>query len=82
MSKLFDPEVLHLVFALGGAVFGWWLHAQHGSAGVPGVPAELAGALRNLLDRKKQQEAHGLLEELVSALRGGQTPPQPPRAGG
>ncbi len=77
--KLFDPEVWHLVFAVGGALFGWWLRHQQGSHG---VPAELADALRNLLDRKKQQEAHGMLEEVLSALRAQQTPAQPPRTGG
>jgi hypothetical protein len=82
MINLLNPEVWHLVFAVGGALFGWWL--RHQQAG-PSVPAELADALNNLLDKKKQQEAHGLLEELLAALRAGQPAaqqPPPPRAGG
>jgi hypothetical protein len=75
--KLFDPEIWHLVFALAGALFGWWLRHQQGSGG---VPAELADALRGLLDQKKQQDAHGLLADLLSAVRAQQTGPQQPPA--
>jgi hypothetical protein len=79
VSKFFDPEVLHLVFAACGALLGWWLRGQQTGGG---VPADLADALRTLLDRKKQQEAHGALEELLSALRAQQAAPPPPRTGG
>jgi hypothetical protein len=77
--NLLGPEVWYLVFAIGGALFGWWLRHQQSS---PGVPTELATALRELLDRKKQQDAHGELEQLLAALRAQQTPPPPPRTGG
>ena len=68
MIRLFDPEIWHIVFALAGALFGWWLRHQQGG-GAAGVPAELADALQNLLQKKKQQEAHGVLEDLLSAMR-------------
>ena len=79
MFTLIDPEIWHLLFALAGAVLGWWLRHQQGA---PGVPPELADLLRNLLDRKKQQDAHGLLEELLAVLRAPQPGSPAPRSGG
>jgi hypothetical protein len=77
--KLIDPEVWHILFALAGALIGWWLRHQWGNTG---IPAELADALRGLLQKKQQQEAHGLLEELLAAIRPQQQGQQKPTSGG
>ena len=79
MMTLFGPEIWHLVFALAGALLGWWLRQQQAGQA---VPPELADALRGLLQKKKQQEAHGLLEDLLAAIRAPQSVQPPPRAGG
>jgi hypothetical protein len=65
-----SPEVLHLVFTLLGAALGWYV--RHSSLG---VSPEVLGALQALLSRQKQQQAHGLLQDLLA-----QVPAPPPRA--
>jgi hypothetical protein len=65
MFKLIDPEIWHVVFAVGGAAVGWWLrHRQGGS-----VPPEVAEIVRAVLDRRKQQQTPSQLDELLAALK-------------
>jgi hypothetical protein len=66
MIKLIDPELWHVVFAVAGALVGWWLrHRQAGS----GVPDEVADVLKVILEKRKQQQTQSQLDELLAALR-------------
>lgn len=68
--NLLSPEVLHLLFAVGGAVLGWV--ARHHSLG---VSPDVLAAVEQLLARQRQQQAHGLLQDLLDKAR-----PAPPHA--
>jgi hypothetical protein len=66
-----SPEVLHLVFTLLGMGLGWYL--RHYSLG---VSPEVLAAVQQLLSRQKQQQAHGLLQNLLAQIA--PPPPSPP----
>ena len=60
MSKLLDPDLMHVLFAIAGAVFGWWIKR--------GIPDDLAGIVKLLVARHqagKQADAHETLQALA-----------------
>jgi hypothetical protein len=56
-----SPEVLHVIFTLLGIGLGWYV--RHSSLG---VSPEVLSAVQQLLSQQKQQQAHGLLQDLLA----------------
>jgi hypothetical protein len=56
-----SPEVLHVIFTLLGIGLRWYV--RHSSLG---VSPEVLSAVQQLLSQQKQQQAHGLLQELLA----------------
>lgn len=67
-----SPEVLHVIFTLLGIGLGWYV--RHSSLG---VSPEVLSAMQQLLSQQKQQQAHGLLQDLLARFV---PPPSPPPA--
>jgi hypothetical protein len=66
-----SAELWHLLFALAGALLGWLV--RHYTAS---LPPEVAALVQELLARKKQQETHGLLEDLIATREQPKPPPK------
>jgi hypothetical protein len=71
---IFSPEVLHVVFTLLGLGLGWYV--RHHSLG---IAPEVLSAVQQLLSNQKQQQAHSLLQDLLSAVVPPKSP-SPPRS--
>lgn len=61
-----STELIHVLFALAGAILGWFAKRH------PELPPELAEVLKVLepiLAQRKQQQSHGLLQDIATALK-------------
>lgn len=66
LLNLFTPDTLNIIFAVGGAAFGWWLKRHPDNK----IPPELADVVQLLLARRaaiRQAQAHAALQELVQS---------------
>jgi hypothetical protein len=66
MTSLFSPDHLHVLFAVAGALFGYWLK-RHPDV----VPPDLQPILDLLLQRHQaaqQADAHDRLQALSSSI--------------
>jgi hypothetical protein len=68
-----SPEILHVIFTLLGIGLGWYV--RHSSLG---VSPEVLSAVQQLLSQQKQQQAHGLLQDLLARIA--PPPPTPPKS--
>jgi hypothetical protein len=66
MFKLIDPEVWHVVFAVGGAVVGWWLRHRQGDQA---LPAEVVDVAKAILDRRNKQQTQSQIDDLLASLK-------------
>lgn len=62
--SLLGPDLWNVLIGVAGAALGYWLRHRQG-----GVPAELAEAVRLLLDRQRQKQTEGQLAELLELSR-------------
>ena len=65
LNALLNPDTIHIVYALAGAAFGWWIK-RHPDV----IPPELADIVKLLVARQqagKIADAHATLQSLAQA---------------